>query len=81
MKINSMKDAVNVTKCPYCGESDFVVGWQGHNSGLVKGECDFETSPVMHVVCKNCHSIVQSVVQYVGHLDDKIVPFGGNTED
>ena len=58
-----MKD-VHIEKCPFCGGTEFVKGWQRSYGQVYAGPKDGED--LFHILCKDCGSVVRSYVAYTG---------------
>ncbi|MBE5960199.1 MAG: hypothetical protein E7256_02235 [Lachnospiraceae bacterium] len=55
-------------ECPFCKGREFVIGYQ-ISQGCIHALKDerisgAKASKIKHYVCKNCYSIVRSVVEY-----------------
>ena len=52
---------VKIEKCPFCGGTKFVKGWQNGygmlHSGIWSGQ------PLYHIICADCGSVVRSYVE------------------
>ncbi|AEB74979.1 hypothetical protein IRP63_12090 [Clostridium botulinum] len=54
--------SVNISKCPYCGGTEFGEGYQSYQANLLCKNRIFKNTPIHHVICINCGSIVRSYV-------------------
>lgn len=51
-----------ITRCPFCGHSEFIEGMQGGSDAYVTAENIFGQR-LYHILCRNCGSVVRSYVK------------------
>ena len=60
-----MGKRIEIKECPFCGGTEFVKGWQYGSGKLFSDGCLVHGGQeILHVVCKECSSIVRSYVHY-----------------
>ena len=52
-----------VTRCPYCGGSEIVTGFQDGYAAIVGVQHKFGGCALYYSVCRNCGSVVRSYVK------------------
>lgn len=52
-----------IKECPYCGGNNFGEGYQLAQGSIVKSLWAFKASKVIHIICKDCGSIVHSRIE------------------
>lgn len=50
-------------KCPYCGSSNFVSGYQMGQGSLMTNKMGISGSRIEHLICKDCNMIIGSRVE------------------
>lgn len=53
---------IKITKCPFCGGTEFVYGYQA-GYGAVTGNM-LTGQWLRHIICRNCGSVVHSYVDH-----------------
>jgi len=53
---------IQITKCPFCGGTEFVEGYQGGYGAVTGNQSVFSGQWLHHVICRNCGSVVHSYV-------------------
>lgn len=52
-----------VDKCPYCESTNLGIGYQFGQGSIAPSKMGFSGCKIIHIVCRNCGSIVQSKVE------------------
>lgn len=53
---------IKTIKCPYCGGTDFVKGYQAGNGGIVSTERPLTGTWLYHDICLDCGNVARSYV-------------------
>ena len=53
---------IPVQRCPWCGSTEFVVGYQGYEAMMTYTPGGFTGKKIKHLICKNCGIVVASQV-------------------
>jgi hypothetical protein len=56
------KVKIRTVKCPYCGGTDFVKGYQAGHGGIVSIERPLTGTWLYHTICLSCGSVTRSYV-------------------
>ncbi len=51
-----------MTKCPFCGGTEFVEGYQDGYGAITGNQSILLSQALHHVICRNCGSVVHSYV-------------------
>ena len=54
---------VKIEKCPFCGGTNFGIGYQMAQGSILTEKSGIKGSKVKHLICKECGIIVQSKVE------------------
>ena len=56
--------------CPHCGGTNTVIGEQSDRGAVFRENTVFFLggTPLLHVICQNCGTVIRSYVKYPGNL-------------
>lgn len=53
---------ISITKCSFCGGTEFITAFQGGNGAVYSTDNSFRGTPLYHTICRDCGSVVRSYV-------------------
>ncbi len=53
---------IKITKCPFCGGTEFVYGYQADYGAITGSESVLTSQTLRYIICRNCGSVVHSYV-------------------
>lgn len=53
---------IPIRRCPYCGCTEFVIGYQHHEAMVTYAPNGFLGNRLRHLICRNCGIILLSRV-------------------
>ena len=60
--MNNKLHSIQINKCPFCGGTEFVYGYQSGYGAVTDNESLMSWQVLRHVICRNCGSVVHSYV-------------------
>jgi ribosomal protein L32 len=66
---------INISKCPFCGGTQFAHGYQNGYAAITRAKSLFKTSSIEHIICLSCGSIVNSRVKRINKFRKNMQDF------